>query len=651
MLRHQSIIVVNNNNKTKTSCNNYSRRTKKKKNFVIMPTSLFSRAVLLFTLLVAAATTTTAAPTSSPNCLDPPTRDALKLHIARSLATEDSYTFRDGFLGFWRAKPSEDPNADYNYNNAAQPYGITLLYPRNNTPEVPWEGQLADIAQWTLSPNEVVVLVGCTPPPSRYFSVTPYLMQTSSGARTLAAIADPLSAGATGFVGDSSPGRTLRRFTRLNTSGVTVPHERRINHEPSDENLGLGSVGNAWNEDTAILISASPTATRRVANALIDVGFPPTAINTVGIAVSELGSQLATSSNPGGEFSVYLRNALPRDAMAYLAYENSPPWSVFSVTAPNSPQVEVPFSPPNRIEARGFDERYLARALDSLTEAAARALRADSRGVPALSGFEMSEYARTHSTSPAAATAASPPSSFLSIFSAARPTLRRRRVSTYARSMAQSRPAGMACITSQSNCGLGNRDTSYAIAAPFFRLPSNSSAVLVLGVSHEETGNAVYSNIVVNDVSRRLGIAGASNLGGASALVDVLGLSLPADVTRALPSLYAVLVARDCSRMNTALQCVQVPSTGWPSAPLDATLSVWERAYSTLASTVGPPVAQLVLPRLVVGESAEATGMLAGPVGAAVALGNRLPGAARRAAAGAAGAVPPALANLIVNGN
>ena len=115
MLRHQSIIVVNNNNKTNNtttnnnnnktnnsnSSNSYSRRTKKKKNFVIMPTSLFSRAVLLFTLLVAAATTTTAAaaaaPTSSPNCLDPPTRDALKLHIARSLATEDSYTFRDGF--------------------------------------------------------------------------------------------------------------------------------------------------------------------------------------------------------------------------------------------------------------------------------------------------------------------------------------------------------------------------------------------------------------------------------------------------------------------------------------------------------------------------------------------------------------------------
>lgn len=583
-------------------------------------------------------------------CLDEATRTRLKMYVASAFegppivaakGNEPSWAFRDGFLGFWRAKPSASPNADYAYNNGKQPYGIALLYPSNSTPAVKWQGKLADIAQWPVSEHEVVVLLGCTPRPSRYFSLTPYLMRTANGARTLAAIGDPLAAGATGFSGESSPMRTIRRFTRLNTSGVHVPHDQRVKFDPADGDAG--SVGKAWDEDTVIIMSANPTAAERVAATFVAAGFPSTAINTIGISRAELGEHLAAPTRRGGDFGLYLRNALPQDPAAYLAYEENPPWAVFSLTPPAQSSVAQSskvFPPTERIEARGFDEMYLESAADALARSAAERLRRrGGNGRP----WHVEDDDDNNNG------AQSSPTGLSGVLGAfGRGGSGRRRVSVFARSIAQSRPAGSACIATGSNCGLGNRDTVYSIAMPFFRLENNSSAVLLVGVRHEETGNAVYHNVVVNEVSRRLGVIDAHHLSGAEGLVDALGLVVDEEVGRALPMLYALVVARSCANLRRGLQCVEVPSTGFPSAPLDATLSVWERAYAALASSVGPPVDRLVLPRLVVPAPATTTGLLAGPVGDLVEFGARIPGA--RSATNAIGSlVGPAGAAILVN--
>ena len=74
----------------------------------------------------------------------------------------------------------------------------------------------------------------------------------------------------------------------------------------------------------------------------------------------------------------------------------------------------------------------------------------------------------------------------------------------------------------------------------------------------------------------------------------------------ARPELYVAIVSRDCATAAALLPtpldaapCAEVPTTGWPSAPLDETLSVWERAYADVRTHVGPDVRLMVMPQMI----------------------------------------------------
>lgn len=471
---------------------------------------------------------------------EPRDRAAMMACLDDAMGTLADEPSRNGMMGVWRAKPSSDPNADFNYQQPDQAYGIALLYPKPGVDATTYTGSNASIAEWHVRANDVVLLLGCTPPDSRYFSVTPYLMTgappffwSSAGTRLNAAIGDSLSAGQSddGFA-----------YARINTTGA-----------PDDPRA-------SWSAETAVLFAADRRAADTVRGALVACGVPARAINVAGIPRG-----LATHVGAGrGKFALYLRSAEPANATAYAAYLDDAPdqWLVasFAVRADG----DAPF---DNVELRSTSqgavrsEARLRGAVDAL-----------ARSVEGLLGGGARRYDR-----------------------------------------AQAPPArdGGECIARGVNCGLGNRDAVYGQVQPFVRLRTPEAVALAVGVTHGAAapGTATYSNIAANDVRRRLGLVvlddGALAQSGRDVAVPML-----ADTAWAsdAPALYVAAFARSCVAATAQLPpplnqaaCAEIPAAGFPSAPdPGAVLSLWERTYADRATLVGPDVAALVLPQLVV---------------------------------------------------
>ena len=75
----------------------------------------------------------------------------------------------------------------------------------------------------------------------------------------------------------------------------------------------------------------------------------------------------------------------------------------------------------------------------------------------------------------------------------------------------------------------------------------------------------------------------------------------------AASNLYVVAFARSCgagspathAELLGAVLCVEVPAEGFPSVGVGEEIQMWERPYSTAATTVGPWWRTMVLPTLV----------------------------------------------------
>ena len=101
-------------------------------------------------------------------------------------------------------------------------------------------GGAAFSCEWRLREHEVVLLVGCTPPPAKYFGITPYVYKSYDAGivRTLFASAgDTLAVG-----GDDGSGTA--RFARLGTSAARV--ERM-----ADGTMGVVRDARCWNSTFA----------------------------------------------------------------------------------------------------------------------------------------------------------------------------------------------------------------------------------------------------------------------------------------------------------------------------------------------------------------------------------------------------------------
>lgn len=450
--------------------------------------------------------------------------------------------------------------------------GIVLLYPPGTTQST-YTGDNATVAEWTIDANEVVIMLGCTPPPSRYFSVTPYLMAKKLGERRLRGVL---------FGGVTAPSEHVRVQAAIGDSisaGRNV--YSRIRARGGKEGTNNTTTSSPWSSETVFLMTASRQAGFAAIDALQKCGVEDEIINLAPIPKSVAANHVkknggpTTNNNVGGTFStfsLYLRNEGPDDRAAYDAYqaESNEYWTIAAISVPTttsddddnnnySTNIQSSFDDLPLIDASGGaieTERKLKPALDRLARAAVVKLRREVVGANPRR-FDESN---------------APPAS-----------------------------DGRACIARNVNCGLGNRDTVYSQVSPFVRLSSARAMAIIVGVNHGAAKFATYSNLVVNEVRRRLGLVVLSDntLANSRGVVEQL-------LGEARPELYVAIVSRDCATAAAVLPtpldaapCAEVPTTGWPSAPLDETLSIWERAYADVRTHVGPDVRLMVMPQMI----------------------------------------------------
>jgi len=196
--------------------------------------------------------------------------------------------------------------------------------------KVPASAQVPDqlSGQFHLDPQEAVVVIGLTPPPAKYFSITPYLWSRvyPDGSRK------PVPATA----GDS----------------VNVATVRTIGPTP-------------FNAPVALIFTPDQTTDALVRAALRRAGYPAEIINTVVFPASLLKLGYGETSDL---LTIAMRNAIWEVPAAGSDYVNRPPLRVFRVT-PRTLSTASPFpAPPLRVRGTGKTEMDLMNKLDQLRE-------------------------------------------------------------------------------------------------------------------------------------------------------------------------------------------------------------------------------------------------------------------------------------------
>ena len=479
--------------------------------------------------------------------LDACSLDAASLAKFASATTASGAALRVGDFRVWSADASCADSGDCGNANPTSPYAAVTL-PRADGTQT-WD--------WSLAPNEVVVMLACIPPRGRYVGFTGYLhTATFNGSRytLFASVADTASAGTAGRDAAAPV------FSRLSSTAGAVPHE-------GSRDAAMLPFGRR----ALLLMGASASAVASVRAMAAPLLAPDSAVTVLPIPDKYYDPA-------GSTYSLYQRYALPDDAAAFAAWLAAPPVAVWSVTPPLPPPGKKDAFPlPTLLPKQGTAEDWLRPATEAL---AAR----------------LADYFALVG------------SSNVSVVSAGRGSPLK---------------SSAWCIATATNCGGDNRDTTYVQALPLFVLPDDPAAlVIAVGANHRATGNGHYANVAVYDTDVRLGVIAAADDALRCAPSWLRGTQFEA----ATGSLYALAISRSCPPW-LPLPCLRVPSDGWPSATLSHYLTVVERPYAALDTTVGPSATSLVLPQLVLVNIATSRAIITDPVAEAQPLRAQLAGA------------------------
>ena len=146
------------------------------------------------------------------------------------------------------------------------------------------------------------------------------------------------------------------------------------------------------------------------------------------------------------------------------------------------------------------------------------------------------------------------------------------------------------CYVGEVQCSGDNRDAYYSGTDPTVAFTQASDFNVVVGVNHQAFGTASYSNLVIYNGPRQVGVVGVTDVEYAGSAASFLAGTEYAGVS---DYLYAYTFARDCTGLGD--YCTVVPSTGWPLLPefnpgtpqLSVAVFI-DRAYVHPETHVGP---------------------------------------------------------------
>lgn len=294
-----------------------------------------------------------------------------------------------------------------------------------------------------------------------------------------------------------------------------------------------GTTGDPFLAETAVITATDRGVEQSVRDALAAAGFPLDWTNTDVIAPEDYGLRMGLGA-ADDSFMMLDRVALFEDAAEGEQYMADPPAIVLRVT-PKSPPTPKPFSiPALKPRGTGTDESALQPALEAL----AAAVR-DQLGEPV----------RERTVIPI--------------------TLE-----------------GPRCIEQKTSCLGDVRDTLYFAQLPF-EFPESGRLVAV-GVNHEASGKATYSNIVVMYRDKLMGVTYADS----REMAGSADRWIPDHPDR--DKMFAYAITRDCGGEP---YCLEVP-TEFPGVPVGGQVTIVFRAYIEPGRTVSPSVEEVLKPML-----------------------------------------------------
>jgi len=215
-------------------------------------------------------------------------------------------------------------------NNPITPYGVV----RAPLPEE--DGTQPENSGIFLREDEAILIIGTTPPDSRYFGFTPYLYTRAGDPKRqmyYASLTDTIN------------------LIKIKTTGSSLPGE------------------NVFKQTTALVLTADHNMYNDMVSLLAQLNIPQTAVNHLEIPVT-FPLYMGYDATTADDFSVLLRVTLSENTSELDLYLQSNPFLVYRIT-PNTPRAIDPVpTRPYLAEGSGVTEEQtvpgITSALDNL---------------------------------------------------------------------------------------------------------------------------------------------------------------------------------------------------------------------------------------------------------------------------------------------
>jgi hypothetical protein len=439
------------------------------------------------------------------------------------------------------------------FNNPGAPYGLLLLPPHDDEiPDEYWgypvsDGELS--ATWHMKSNDVVVLVGRTPPRCSYFGFTNYLYSRHLGDDWIPVTPHNIH--------NCPQGDRCELFASLDDS---------INM-----NRGINLPNGRFDQTIVLVVSPSMEPMNGVVDALIESGVSPDIITTFSLPGAELRLGVERDDDT---LTMLMRMAFFDDEVTSDYFDVSP-FDVFRITYANSTPV-TPF------ERKPLVERATPTTDASLIGVSLDELRRDIRAV----AFQISSSTNNTLARVTETESSTPDNGFECIENGTlcqgdcRDTHYPFTIAIYRRLLYCQEHWDENVCPGMLNATLVKGDSLF-----------------VVGVNHALTNMSSYMSVAIYDLTYFWGVSAVGNEvldGSASHFVQP---SLTDTMNASLPYLYVYEFSRVCEERP---YCQEVASSfGEPFIPFDDPVGITERLYDNPLTHVGPEPTDIIPPYVI----------------------------------------------------
>ena len=451
------------------------------------------------------------------------------------------------------------------FQNPNAPYGLMLFPPHKNETIDDYYGfPIQDgnlTGTWHLKNNDVIVLLGRTPPTCKYFSFSNYLYSrytppewTPEPNKRLINLNCP-----SGEISDR-----CEFFASLDDS---INLDRGINLDPLQK----------FNSSFALVLSNSIQGTEQAIIGLLEAGVPRELISNYSYPGKELNLGITPQDDT---FITIMRTAYYQNTTEANNYFSEIPFRVFRMEL-NSPSVDL------------YDRKKLIDKKTNYTDASLAEVSLDSMKETLLKVIDQVITNITYGESS---------QWYLQV----------------SQTFSGVPDNGFECIQDGQVCLADCRDTIYPFSIHLYRTSDicqhinhncygvmdgllseqEDDVILVVGVNHALTNMSSYSSMSIYDATYLWGVEEVGDTLLANTVWNYLNLTDFDDVQqRALPYLYVYELRRNCFQINNCLQVPSKPTTDNKAViGLQDPIVIAERMYNNPETHVGPYLDDVILP-------------------------------------------------------